>query len=187
MPMSHVGESKFYHDLAESFTDDSVVLMEGVSDRKHVVTAASGYSKMAESIGVVEQQSVFKPRGEIVAADMDMSDFSPATIDMLKTAMLIHAKGVTAETLPILMKPTPPGLEEALMDDILTKRNRHLLKVLHERLPTAEHIVVPWGAAHMPEIAREIEKSGFRVKETQQYIAIRFGPRNSQKAIQSSE
>jgi hypothetical protein len=183
MPMSHVGESTFYQDLAESFTDDSVVLMEGVSDRKQVVTAGSNYSKMAESIGVVEQQSAFKPRGEIVAADMDMSEFSPATIDMLKTAMLIHSKGVTAETMPILMKPTPPGLEKLLMDDILTKRNHHLLKVLHERLPNSRHIVVPWGAAHMPEIAREIEKSGFRVTDTREYTAIRFGQRTSPGAI----
>ena len=61
------------------------------------------------------------------------------------------------------------------MDDILTKRNRHLLGVLEERLPTSEIIVVPWGAAHMPEIHREIQKLGFRVTETKDYVAIRFG------------
>ena len=27
----------------------------------------------------------------------------------------------------------------------------------------------------MPEIAREIQKSGFRMKESQEYVAIRFG------------
>jgi hypothetical protein len=175
VPMSHVGEKDFYQNLSESFPADSVVLMEGVSDNKKVVQAASNYSKMAESIGVAEQQQVFRPKGQLVAADLDMSDFSPETLDMLKTAMLIHSKGVTAETMPILMKPTPPGLEKILMEDILTKRNRHLLKVLHEHLPESQHIIIPWGAAHMPEIAREIEKSGFRVTATRDYTAIRFG------------
>jgi hypothetical protein len=175
VPMSHVGETDFYQNLSESFPDDSVVLMEGVSDRRKVVQASSNYSKMAEAIGVAEQQQVFKPKGKLVPADLDMSDFSPETLDMLKTAMLIHSKGVTAETMPILMKPTPPGLEKRLMEDILTKRNRHLLKVLHEHLPESRHIIIPWGAAHMPEIAREIEKSGFRPGATREYHAIRFG------------
>jgi hypothetical protein len=129
---------------------------------------------MAQAIGVVEQHEVFKPKGEIVAADLDMSDLSPATRDMLNGILLVHSKGITAETMPILLKPTPPGFEKQLMDDILGKRNRHLLGVLHERLPDAKHIVIPWGAAHMPEIAREIVKSGFRVAETREFTAIRF-------------
>ena len=72
------------------------------------------------------------------------------------------------------MKPIPPGWVKQLMDDVLTKRNHHLLGVIRERLPTSEIIVVPWGAAHMPEIHREIQKIGFRVVETKDYVAIRF-------------
>lgn len=175
VPMSHVGEEDFYTELAASFPPDSVILMEGVTDSQKLANTRSDYSKMATSIGAVEQTQTFKPRGEIVAADVDMSSFSPETLGLLKTAMLVHAKGVTAETLPILMKPTPPGLEKQLMDDILTKRNRHLLGVIRERLPTSENLIVPWGAAHMPEIAREIQKLGFRVVEKREVLAIRFG------------
>lgn len=175
MPMSHVGEVEFYQDLAASFPDNPVVLMEGVTDTEKSMNTHSNYGKMANALGGVEQVKVFKPRGELVPADVDISTFSPATRELLKTAMLLHAKGVTAETLPILMKPTPPGLEKQLMDDILTKRNQHLLGVLKERLPSTDHIVVPWGAAHMPEIAREILKLGFRQTKTQDFVAIRFG------------
>jgi hypothetical protein len=175
VPMSHVGEPDFYQNLAASFPDDAVVLMEGVSDERKLFTPTRGYSKMAEAIGVVEQQQAFKPKGRLVAADVDMSEFSPATIELLKNAMLIHSKGITEETMPLLMKPTPKGLEKQLMDDILTKRNQHVLRVLHDHLPHAEQIVVPWGAAHMPGIAREIERSGFRLGETRDYLAIRFG------------
>ena len=174
VPMSHVGESTFYEDLSASFPENAVILMEGVSDTNQLLNTHSNYSKMASALGGVEQTKVFKPKGEIVAADMDMSEFSPATVDLLKTAMLIHAKGLTPETLPIVMKPTPPGLERQLMDDILTKRNQHLLGVIRERLPTSEVIVVPWGAAHMPEIHREIQKLGFKEIDSKEYLAISF-------------
>lgn len=175
VPMSHVGEPEFYHDLAASFPPNSVILMEGVTDKDQLMTTHSDYSKMATSVGGVEQMKVFKPQGEIVAADVDMNTLSPATLGLLKTAMLVHSKGVTAETLPILMKPMPPGMEKQLMDDILTKRNHHLLEVMRERLPTSDNIIIPWGAAHMPEIAREIQKEGFRMVETTEFVAIRFG------------
>jgi hypothetical protein len=49
------------------------------------------------------------------------------------------------------------------------------LEELQARLSQSEIFVVPWGAAHMPGIAREIQKSGFRLVETQDYVAIQFG------------
>lgn len=175
VPMSHVGDPDFYQELGESFPDDAAVLMEGVTDTDHLVEVHSDYSKMATSIGGVEQVKVFKPRGQIVPADVDMNTFSPETIGLLNTVMLLHAKGVTPETLPILMKPTSPDLQKRLMDDILVKRNHHLLAVVREQLKTREKLIVPWGAAHMPEISREIQKDGFRLEETREFIAIRLG------------
>ncbi len=175
VPMSHVGETEFYQEIAASFPDDSVVLMEGVSDRGNLMDVHSDYSNMAKTVGGVEQVKVFKPRGRLIPADVDMSTFSPVSKELLKTALLVHSKGVTAETLPYLMKPAKPGMEKVLLDDILTKRNHHLLGVIREWLPQAETIIIPWGAAHMPEIAREIQKMGFRQAGTHDYTAIRFG------------
>ncbi len=175
VPMSHVGETDFYQDIAASFPEDAVVLMEGVSDQGNLLDVHSNYSNMADAVGGVEQVKVFKPRGRIVPADVDMSTFSPASLEMLKTVLMVHAKGVTAETLPYLMKPAKPGLEKELLDDILTKRNHHLLGVIREWLPQAQTIIVPWGAAHMAETAREIQKLGFRQVATREYTAIRFG------------
>jgi hypothetical protein len=186
MPMSHVADAAFYEALGASIPENSLVLMEGVTDTEQAVqrqgTATirrssksnSGYSRAAALIGGVEQGQFFKPRGTIVAADLDMRDFSPSTLGVLKSVMLINEKGLTPETLPLILKPMPPGWEEDLWDDLLTKRNRHLLGVLDEHLPTSEIILVPWGAAHMPEIHREIQKLGFRVVETRDHMAIRF-------------
>ena len=47
--------------------------------------------------------------------------------------------------------------------DILLKRNEHLLKELRERLPESDNFIIPWGAVHMPGIAKEIQKSGREV------------------------
>lgn len=174
VPMSHVGEAEFYEELSHSFPDDAVILLEGVSDNQKLFTVQGGYSKMAEAAGVVEQQKHFKPKGRLVPADMDMSEFSKETLEMLKGAMLVHSKGITEETLPILMKPAPPDLRDKLMDDILTKRNHHLLKVIERELPDTREIIIPWGAAHMPEIAEEIQKTGFKPVFTREMMSIRF-------------
>jgi len=109
-----------------------------------------------------------------VHADVDVEQFTTNTIDCLNLVMLIHSKGVNAETVMKLMQFSPPHFEEQLFDDLFSKRNRRLLEEIHARLSQSQNIIVPWGAAHMPEIAREIQKSGFRMDETQEYVAIRF-------------
>jgi hypothetical protein len=35
--------------------------------------------------------------------------------------------------------------------------------------------MVPWGVAHMPGLAHEIEKYGFHLSETREITVIRFG------------
>jgi hypothetical protein len=70
--------------------------------------------------------------------------------------------------------PATPDFQEQLLDDLLRKRNRRLLDEIQTHLPQSDYIIVPWGAAHMPEIAREIKKSGFRLEETREYVAISF-------------
>ena len=68
------------------------------------------------------------------------------------------------------------------MDDLIHKRNQHLLGEIFSRLSESENIIVPWGVAHMPEIARELKKAGFRLDKTQDYVAIRFGKSSQENA-----
>lgn len=176
-PMSHIGESDFYRKLSQSFPTNAVILMEGVSDNRGLITNSISYKKMATSLGVAEQQAAFVPKGEMVRADLDVSEFAPKTIDFLNLVMLMQTKGLTEETLARAMQYSEPQFEKQLFEDILHKRNRHLLKEIETRLARSETLIVPWGAAHMPDVARGILKSGFRVVETQDYVAIRFrGP-----------
>ena len=108
-------------------------------------------------------------------ADVDVEQFATNTIGLLNLVTLIHSKGVNIETVAKLLRfSPPPHYEEQLMDDLLRKRNRRLLEELHARLPQSDHIIVPWGVAHMPGIAEDIQKAGFRLDETRAYTVIRF-------------
>jgi hypothetical protein len=177
IPMIHIGDSQFYRNLSASFPTNSITLMEGVTDENQLITNRVSYKMVASQLGLAEQQKVFKPQGRIVRADIDVADFSTNTINMLNLVMRVHGKDrLDPEALAALIQLSPPpGFEKELFGDLLGKRNRHLLDEIQARLPDSENIMVPWGAAHMPGIAREIIKSGFHVAETKEYLAIRFG------------
>ncbi len=176
-PMAHVADRNFYQTISQSFPTNSIVLMEGVTDRDHLLTNHITYKKMAATLGLSEQQKEFKPSEEqMERADVDVKEFTPNTIGFLNLVMRIHSKGLNAASLMELMSfSPPPGFEKELFDDLLRKRNRRLLDEMKARLLETENIVVPWGAAHMPEIAREIQKDGFRLEESRDYTVIRFG------------
>ena len=175
-PMSHVADRSFYRTLSESFTSNSIVLMEGVSDEKGLLSNRISYQRMAKSLGVTEQQKESKPmQGTIVRADVDIEQFSTNTIGFLNLIMLVHSRGLDPAILMLVIQFSPaPDFEQELLDDLLRKRNQYLVAALRSRLSQSDKFVVPWGAAHMPEIAREIQKLGFRLEETQDFTAIRF-------------
>jgi len=177
VPMSHIGEPEFYRELSQSFPTNALILMEGVSDNRDLLTNKISYKRVARSLGLAEQQTEFKPiREHVVRADVDVEEFAPSTIDLLNVAMLIHTKGLTPQTVaPLMQYSPPPRFEAQLVEDLLRKRNRRLLAEIHSRLSESDYLIVPWGVAHMPEIAREIQKSGFHPTEIRQYVAIRFG------------
>jgi TraB/PrgY/gumN family len=188
-PMSHVAERSFYRTLSESFTSNSIILMEGVSDERGLLTNRISYQRMAKSLGVAEQQKEFRPiQGEIVRADVDVEQFTTNTIGFLNLIMLVHSKGLNAEILMQIVQYSPsPGFEQELFDDLLRKRNRHLVEELRSRLSQSEQFVVPWGAAHMPGIEREIQKLGFRLDETRDFTAIRFRSAGKQSKVAEEE
>lgn len=179
-PMAHVAAPSFYQQVSRSFPTNAVILMEGVSDEQNLLTNKISYKRMAKSLGLAEQHETFVPNPqEVVRADVDVNVFSRETINFLNLIMLFHSRGMTAENISMLAQYTPPpGFETRLFDDLLTKRNEHLLGEIRENLKTSDNLMVPWGVAHMPGLAREIEKEGFRLSETQDYVVIPFGKRN---------
>jgi hypothetical protein len=187
VPMSHVGEPDFYRSLSQSFATNSTILMEGVTDDNDLLTNRITYKRMAASLGLAPQEKEFKPSPvQMIRADVDVAQFTTNTISFLNVVMLFHSKGLTAENLIKMMQYSPPPhFEEELFDDLLKKRNHRLLQEIHEQLSHSDNLIVPWGAAHMPELAREIQKLGFRLGQTQDYVAIRFHSRGNHRQIPS--
>ena len=176
-PMAHVADARFYRRVSRTFPTNSIILMEGVTDDKNLLTNKISYRRMAKSLGLAEQHEAFTPsRGERVDADVDVDQFTPDTIDFLNLVMLVHAKGFTPGNLQKLMQYSPPPhLEEEVINDLLRKRNEHVVEEIQSELPQTDYIMVPWGVAHMPGIAKQIQKAGFRLDQTQEYMVIQFG------------
>jgi hypothetical protein len=176
-PMAHVAAPSFYAQVSRSFPTNAVILMEGVSDKENLLTNKISYKRMAKTLGLAEQKETFAPNPrEVVHADVDVDVFSRETIDFLNLIMLFHSQGMTPENLAKFMSYSPrPGFEKQLFDDLLVKRNDHLLGEIRTNLQTSDNIMVPWGVAHMPGLAREIQKYGFHLSETRNVVVIPFG------------
>ena len=175
-PMAHVADARFYQKVSQTFPTNSIILMEGVTDDRNLLTNKISYRRMAKSLGLSEQRQEFVPkRGEMVDADVDVDQFSKDTIDFLNLVMLVHAKGMTPANVQTLMQYSPPPhLQDEFINDLVHKRNQRVLEEIRLELPETDNLMVPWGVAHMPGIARAIQKSGFRLSETQEYMVIQF-------------
>ena len=176
-PMSHVADARFYQRISQTFPTNSVILMEGVTDENNLLTNRISYRRMAKSLGLTEQRREFVPRrGRMVAADVDVDQFSPDTIGFLNLVILVQTDGLTPANLQKLLEYSPSTrVQGAIINDILTKRNQHLVGEIQTYLSKSDDIMVPWGVAHMPGIAKGIQKAGFRLVETHKYMVIPFG------------
>ncbi len=184
IPMMHIGRSGFYNEIEKSFPTNSVVLTEGVTDRQKRLQHKLTYKKAASALGLVEQKEVFLPKqARKHWADVDIEQFSKGTIELLDLTAAIHSEGPTlANILRLLNKSQDPALADQLMNDILLKRNEHLLAEIGKEMGNSDVIVVPWGAAHMPGISEEIQKLGFKPVESQEFTVVDFH-RNAHPAV----
>jgi hypothetical protein len=175
-PMAHVADAGFYQKVSQSFPTNSLILMEGVTDTKNLLTNGISYKRMAKFLGLTEQKVKFgHGRGKMVRADVDVDQFSTNTIDFLNLVMLIHTQGVNSENLLRLTQFSPSAqFQDQLIDDLLRNRNQHLLEEIQSHLSQSDNLMVPWGVAHMPGIAGGIQKYGFHLGETYEYMVIRF-------------
>jgi len=195
--MIHVGDKKFYDDLAGSiFAGKTIILAEGVTDDKQLLKNKFGYSKMAGFLGLSSQEKMrLKGRlveaadeeadtkdsagADILRADIDISDFGKETILFLNTVGRYINEGTSlADTFIALNKwaevELTPEMNKIIMDDILHKRSKVLINHLDKAMANYETIVVPWGALHMAEIEESVIKRGFVLQEKKYRLSIDF-------------
>lgn len=176
IPMMHIGEPGFYQKVLKSVPTNSVILLEGVTDKQNLLKQKISYERMATSLGLSEQHEEFDPvQRRTRQADVDVAQFSERSLELLRLVTLIHAQGLTANVLStVLQKSQDPHVADQLWDDLLTRRNAHLLQEIKAELLKSDALVVPWGAAHMPGLAEEIRKSGFQAGAAQEYTVFHY-------------
>ncbi len=176
MPMMHMGDAGFYEQVTKSFPPGAVVLLEGVTDSKHLLQQHLSYQHVANALGLSSQKEQFSPSTEHShRADVDVADFSPGTIAFLNLTAQLYSGNLTAPLIVELMqKSADPQFAQKLWDDILAKRNAHLIQEIRDELQRSNALAVPWGAMHMPAMAAEMAKDGFVLSKTEEFPVVKF-------------
>lgn len=187
--MMHVGEYQAYYSLfedLESASSDTVVLTEGVGDEKGLLGDGLDYSALAEFLGVEEQGSIegyvssgtpatgISPSGpDFLNADVDVAEFSPATLEWLALAAAVHTSSTPLAAFLEFYREAQqkPELAALVMQDIVENRNHFVIEMIRQSLADYHVVVVPWGAMHMPGISDAVIEMGFTETSTK-YVRL---------------
>ncbi|MBU5635948.1 hypothetical protein KOM00_04305 [Geomonas sp. Red69] len=193
--MVHVGEKGYYEDVARvAMKGRTVVLAEGVTDRKQVLRNHFDYREVASFLGlasqekllfdgnVIDEKSLDAPKRaanqpDVLVADTDLSTFRPETLlfldhvgkELRRAPSMVDA---AANLNRWAEKNVTPEMYAVIMDDILTRRNQVLLGYLDRVLERYDSVVVPWGALHMKGIEEGVLKRGFVLDKERTRLAI---------------
>jgi len=173
--MMHIGEREAYRALVDGFSGRStLVLAEGVTDREHLLRTPPAYEGVARALGLDTQDEIEvyldevdgpqpQRRPDVRHADLDLSDFDPDTIAWLGWAGEVwSAESPLAALLALFARyREEPERWAAITQDVLTRRNLHLLEEIRLALTEYEHVIVPWGALHLPFVERRVLEMGF--------------------------
>lgn len=175
--MMHIGPPGLYEQIFASFElPKTVILEEGITDQSQLLEGEFSYRKLAEKLDLIEQErppASEKPNGwpHVLHRDMDVSEFSPETLNFVrKMGLFIDAIDEPETLRQMLEDPAAlPQNSEAVMDEILMRRNRLLLTAIETALLDYERVIVPWGALHMPWLEEQIESRGFERTRSQKH------------------
>lgn len=180
IPMVHIGDEEFYKELSK--VDGKVktlYLLEGVSDRNKLLKNLD-YSAFAKGAGLDLQKEHFNPEVpaefkdniSIKMADIDVNQFKPETRDFLKKVFEQMNKKSFFEVMYMSSDKFSAKESAALIVDLVQKRNAKVLSELKANENNFQKIFIPWGAAHMPEIERDILKDGYKPVSEKERIVI---------------
>lgn len=171
LPTVHIGSADFYERITSNLSvEGTVFLPEGVTDKKGLLKNQMDYTAPADSIGLAAQPAL-APKKRAPAqhlCDIDTSEMSSETVAVLNAVartMQAAAEGDSLAAVSALGAIGEPDMNR-LIADVLDLRNARVIKGLHQVLGQYDHIAIPWGAAHMPGIEREVLKLNARLVET---------------------
>ena len=196
VPMVHFGEGEFYRTIFEEIPPGSLVLAEGITDREKRLAVFPSAMKLASALGLTTQPDprvAVRPgpapavergagptpassaRPEVVIADVDVAEFSDATIAVLRDLAGLYDSGSLGEAMRRLVARTRARDGFATVkDDLIDKRNAKLLQAFDERAGGYTTIVIPWGAMHVPGLEAGLRERGYRVDAERERTVMRF-------------
>jgi hypothetical protein len=171
IPTVHIGSAGFYEKITSNLpVGETVLLPEGVTDRKGLIKSHLDYGAPADSIGLAAQP-YFAPKkaGPVHhPCDIDISEMKPETVAVLNCvarAIQAASEGNTVGALAAIGEMGEPDMNH-LVADVLELRNTRVIQGLKQVIGGYEHVAIPWGAAHMPGIEREILRLNARLLES---------------------
>jgi hypothetical protein len=191
--MMHLGQSRYYQELADSFNaEDTLLLAEGMTDTQGLLTGDFSYSGVADLLGLAAQQEFRFPgrlidagsldlpgaadttAPDILHADLDLQDFDPHTIAVLNAVGRYLRNGDSGEFNRWAEENFTPETTRILLNDLVHKRNQAVLSYLPKGLQKYRTLLIPWGALHMPGLEAEVKQQGFTLQEIRERQSIDF-------------
>ncbi len=187
--MIHIGSGDTYAQIFDSFGgEDTLVLEEGVTDDQDLLGKRLPYDALIEPLGVERQTKVSSHFAErrasgdewphVQRADLDTSNFTPATIAYMQgmgEAVEAFEAEDYAKVQQVVMRPAmqAPNVR-GVMQDILERRDEHVLEALETALPSYRRVIVPWGAAHQRRISQVVTGWGFEQTSSRRHLALEW-------------
>ena len=182
--MMHLGEAEVYDTMLSTIPADgnALVLSEGVTDRDGLLTAPrDAYAKAARVVGLSGQGPIGQmTRLPVHNADVDVNTFNPTTIELLNVALGMYDVENLDTALPAYLKFWTENSSRSdeivtnLFDDILHRRNDHLLREMAAAQPDHARLVVPWGALHLAGIEAALLDDGWTHQTTERVVLVHW-------------
>lgn len=194
--MIHLADEDFYDRLINSLNSShTLILAEGVGDKKGLLKREFSYGKIADFLGLESQEKVAFPgrliasletaettghtTPDILRADIDVSQFNPRTIEVLSALAKYVLNGDSMVEGYVQFNNWAQAnvgddINDIVMDDLIEKRNRSVVSFIEPALKKYKTVVIPWGALHMKGIEAMIKEQGFHKVGSQQRLSIDF-------------
>ena len=177
IPMMHIALPSFYQRIKTEFSPQAVVLMEGVTDKKGLLKTRLDYDKFASDFNLTNQSTAFNLESmniKMVSADVDVSAFSPKTLEEIERVFSI--KNIFSYFLNDLIHPEDihnyTNRLAREREDILVRRNEYLLGIFAQWREKNHFIVIPWGALHMRGIEKGLLAKGYVRNKERKYLVV---------------
>jgi hypothetical protein len=165
--MMHVGEQRAYDELYDAFgeLEDAVVLTEGVSDEQHLLPDSLGYGRAAARVDLVQQPPIERDGLVVRRADIDIAEVSPEVRALVEAALGVWSADDPAAAYVDMVRTLDPDDADDTMrrlwDELIERRNQRVLEEIRVAAGDFDHVVVPWGAIHLPGIAAALRDEGW--------------------------